>query len=91
MNPIVMGKKSRKKRERKAAEGQSPVPVATWFEKDGMNAMIPEEATSPEMLAELTKKYQQSIRESPMWDEMVEKFGKEMAEQLLSECKAELK
>ncbi len=86
-----MGKKSRKKRERKVTDGKSSVPVATWFDDEGLNTTIPGDAPSPEALAEMTKKYQQSIRESPMWDEMVKKFGKEMAEQLLSECKAELK
>jgi hypothetical protein len=37
----------------------------------------------------LTELYQQNIRNSPMWDEMVREFGPEKAEQLLKQCRAE--
>jgi len=39
----------------------------------------------------MTKEYQKRIKNSPMWEEMVQKFGKEKAEKLLKERKAESK
>jgi len=36
-------------------------------------------------MAELTRRYQENIRKSAVWDEMVQRFGKEKAEQLLRE------
>ena len=32
---------------------------------------------SSEQLKEMTKEYQKRIKNSPMWEEMVQKFGKE--------------
>ena len=33
----------------------------------------------------MTKEYQKQIRNSPLWDEMVQKYGKKEAEKLLKE------
>ncbi len=38
----------------------------------------------------MTKDYQEKIRQSPMWDEMVKEYGHKKAEELLKQCKAEL-
>jgi len=37
----------------------------------------------------MTKEYQKQIRNSPLWDEMVQKYGKQEAEKLLKEFKVE--
>jgi uncharacterized protein YaaW (UPF0174 family) len=39
----------------------------------------------------LTANFQREIRNSQLWDQMVEEFGKKRAEEILRECKAELK
>lgn len=39
----------------------------------------------------LTKNFQKEIRNSEFWPRMVAEFGEEKAEQLLSECRGELK
>lgn len=39
----------------------------------------------------LTKNFQKEIRNSEFWPRMVAEFGEEKAEQLLRECKGELK
>ena len=36
-----------------------------------------------------TQNFQKEIRNSEIWDQMVEQFGEERALELLSECKAE--
>jgi len=35
------------------------------------------------------KAFQKKIKSSPMWEDMLKKFGKEKAELLLKECKME--
>lgn len=39
----------------------------------------------------MTKEYQKKILNSPIWDEIVKKYGKEEAEKLLKEFKAEIR
>jgi hypothetical protein len=46
---------------------------------------------APEKLEELTKQYQENLRNSPMWSEMVRKFGRAKAEELLKECRVEVR
>ena len=46
-------------------------------------------APSPEALDEASRLYQQSIRNSPLWDEMVKQFGEEEAERLLLKRRVE--
>ena len=46
---------------------------------------------APEKLEEMTKQYQENLRNSPRWGEMVRKFGRAKAEELLKECRVELR
>jgi len=39
----------------------------------------------------MTARYQQGIRESPLWDEMVREFGEEEAERLLTKFRDEIR
>ncbi len=43
---------------------------------------------SANQIQEMTADFQQNIKESPMWEEMVREFGIEEAERLLKECRA---
>ena len=39
----------------------------------------------------LTEDFQKEIRNSELWDQMVAEFGEKRAEEILRECKAEIK
>ena len=39
----------------------------------------------------LTANFQRELRDSELWDQMVEEFGEKRAEEILRECKAEIK
>lgn len=39
----------------------------------------------------MTENFQKEIRNSEMWEQMVAEFGEERAEQILKECKADIK
>ena len=39
----------------------------------------------------LTENFQKELRGSELWDQMVKEFGEKRAEEILRECKAEIK
>lgn len=54
--------------------------------------MLPFPAVPPPGTAELlTANFQRQIRGSPMWSQLVDRFGEKKAEELLKECKAEIR
>ena len=59
------------------------------MEQDGLHVTMPGTAPDEAEMAELTKRYQENIRNSPLWDEMVRRFGKQKAALLLREFRAE--
>jgi len=93
--PCGSGKKSKrccmqgrnKKQKDIRPQTQSPLSSFSWMEDDGFHCIMPGVAPSPDELERMTKEYQKQIRSSPMWDEMVRRFGKEKAEELLKQCR----
>lgn len=83
--------KRQKLKRNKDSDSSFPIGALTWFETDGLHTIMPGEPPSEEMLEAMTKEYQRQIRNSPLWDEMVKQFGKEEAENLLKQCRAELR
>jgi coenzyme F420-reducing hydrogenase gamma subunit len=89
-----MGRKSRKKKERKRRSHdkiKKPVAAISWQDAGGVHIVMPGLPPSPEQVAEMTTAYQKNIRQSPLWDYMVNEFGLEKAEELLKECQVKLK
>ena len=39
----------------------------------------------------MTKNFQKELRKSELWDQIVAQFGEERAEEIIKECKAEVK
>ncbi len=83
-----MGKNAQRRRKQRAA--RQPVAATSWIAPDGVHAIMPGAAPSPAQLEELTRGYQQRIRNSPLWGEMVREFGQAKAEELLSQFRAKL-
>lgn len=44
-----------------------------------------------ELSDRLTENFQRELRQSELWDQMVAEFGEERAEEILRECKAEVR
>lgn len=89
-----MGKKSRKKRERREAK-QNDTSIysghpMSWQDEEGLHFVSPGSAPSPEQVAAMTKEYQNQIRNSPLWHEMVNQFGLKKAEELLKQCQVKI-
>ena len=53
---------------------------------DGVHVVAPGGPLTQEDLDTMTQAYQQQIRQSPMWKQMVQEFGEAKAEALLKEC-----
>lgn len=47
--------------------------------------------TSRSFADRLTRNFQKEIKNSDLWQQMVEQFGEKRAEEILKECKAEVK
>ena len=68
----------------------SELPVA-WADEEGMHFIAQGAKPTDAEIEQMSKSYQNNIRHSPLWDEMVREFGKEKAQELLKEFKAEVK
>jgi len=91
-----MSKKSRRKRRNKKIntnlyENNLPAGTIHWQEEGELHFLTPGLPPSAEKLAEMTKAYQQKIRNSPLFNEWVCQFGVKKAEEMLKECRAELR
>ena len=89
-----MGKKRKKRRLPKRARPKKSsftLPAFQWMGKDGLHIIQPGLAPSPEQIEAFTKEYQKQIRNSPLWDKMVEQFGEEQAHELLKEFRYEVR
>ncbi len=62
----------------------------SWQDSEGAHFVNKGESPSNEKLEKMTKEYQEQIRNSPMWDDMVQKHGKEKAEELLLQFEVKL-
>ena len=82
-----------KKKTKKSNRPLTPptLPPLTWMDDEGMHLLASGTTPSPDQLEEMTKKFQEGIRKSTMWEEMVRTFGEEKAEELLLQCQAKLK
>jgi hypothetical protein len=70
--------------------GKAEFPNA-WMESDGIHIIEEGLPPTPDSLSAATKIYQENIRNSPLWDEMVKKFGEDEAERLLTQFRVKMR
>jgi len=92
---VVMGKKKRQRSKRRKQRKRNRVTATllpdsglTWMDEGGVHALLPGEQPPPKFLELLTESFQKELRNSPMWDQMVEQFGEQEAEKLIKQCQA---
>ena len=92
--------KKENKRRRRKRSGQSDhqpdlyeldLLGTSWLDQDGVHALLPGTPPDQQTLEWMTRAYQEQIRQSPLWEEMVLEFGPVEAEELLKQCRAELR
>ena len=62
-----------------------------WLERDGLHALLPGSPLSPDIVDDMAQRYQQEIRTTPLWDEIVREIGEKEAERLLREFRVEIR
>jgi len=83
-----MGKRKRKRR-RKGSGGSPAGEASTWLDGDGLHVAGPGAAPDAATLEEMTRAYQDKIRKSPLWGQMVREYGEEKAAELLAQFRVE--
>ena len=84
-----MAKQKRRKKpseERHAVAGAAPS-----LDSDGLHAWLPGLPPSQATLDKMTKVYQENIRNSPLWDQMLRQFGEQEAERILRQFRVEVR
>ena len=81
--------KNRKKKDKKKKLLSNP-PSFSWQDEEGFHFMTPGEKPSPEQVEEMTRQYQENIRKSPYWRDIVNMVGIEQAEELLKQCQVKV-
>jgi hypothetical protein len=77
------GQESRLKKQRREAEGADG--PQTWMDDAGIHSIV---AVPPPTVTEeavMTAAYQERIRKSPLWDQMVREYGAAKAAEMLKE------
>jgi hypothetical protein len=95
-------RKNRRKRQQERLQQQTgpvgnslfgpggPAMAPLWQEDDGCHTILPG-PLSPKEVERASKAYQEAIRDSPLWDLMVAEFGLAKAEELLKQCRLEIR
>ena len=86
-----MSKKRRYSTRAKHKQKQLPPNPFIWEENGEIHALTPGLPPTAAELEEQTRKYREEIKKSPLWQKMIDAYGKEKAEELLQECRVELR
>ena len=86
-------KKDKAQRRKRKSQSHGPPKLLgeAWIDQDGVHTLLPGTPPDQQALQRMTGVYQEQIRKSPLWDEMVREFGRQKAEELLKQCRAELR
>ena len=79
-------KRARRRRDAPGSEAATP---EAWLADNAFHMLLPGIPT-PKLLEELSRDFQEQRRRSPLWNELIEEYGQEHAEQILQQCRAQL-
>ena len=80
---------TKRARRRRDAPGREAATPEAWPADDGIHMLLPG-VPAPELLKELSRSFQEQLRRSPLWNELIDQYGQERAEQILQQCRAQL-
>ncbi len=81
----------RKKKNKRKKPTPAPQDGINWLDEEGFHFIQPGQPPTAEEVEAMTKMYQDKIRNSPMWPEIVAQLGEEEAEKALAGCRAEVR
>jgi hypothetical protein len=77
-------KRARRRSDEIASAATTP---EAWLTDDRIHMLLPGVPTS-ELLEQLSRNFQEELRRSPLWTELIQKYGRERAEQIVQQCRA---
>ena len=86
-----MGNKRTRRNKKKKGNKSSKSILYSEMRSDGYHAFIAGERPSESELDKMTAEYRANIRKSPLWKEIIRQYGDQKAEEILKECKVELR
>ena len=81
---------SGKKYKKCCMQQEASAPPVIWQDEKGFHIVSLGTTPSAEQLELMTKRYQNEMRNSPLWKDIVKDFGEEKAEELLKEFEVKL-
>ena len=88
--PCGSGKKYKKCCMRNTMDSTPESLPESFMDDRGFHIFAKGEKPDSNQIKEMEAKYQTQVRNSPIWDDMVEQFGLEKAEELLKEFKVKI-
>jgi hypothetical protein len=70
---------------------QQQMDEGSWIDDAGVNIVGKGIPPTPEEQEIMTKEYQKKIKGSPMWEQMVNEYGEEKANEILKDFKVQVK
>jgi hypothetical protein len=68
-----------------------PLELPMWIDEQGVHTLIPGDRPDPQTLKRMTEAFQQKLRNSPLYQQLVDAHGPVKAEELILQCQAELR
>ena len=62
-----------------------------WIDEQGVHAIIPGDQPDPQMLKRMSAAFQQKLRNSPLYQQLIDAYGPAKAEAIILQCQAELR
>lgn len=69
------------------AHGELPM----WIDQQGLHLAIPGDQPDPQLLQRLSETFQQKLRDSPLYQQLVDAYGPAEAEKIIQQCRAQLR
>lgn len=85
-----MSKTNKNKRKKKRKSFRSEI-LYSQMQSDGYHAFLAGERPSESELDKMTAEYRSTIRKSPLWQQIIRDYGEIKAEEILQECKVEIR
>ena len=74
------------------ADSLDPDEAPLWIDDQGVHALLPgQTAPDAQMLQRMSETFQQKLRQSPLYQKLVQEYGVVKAEQIIQQCRAELR
>lgn len=89
------------RKKRTAAEGHrlpfagddcdsAETPVVVWADQQGLHTVTVGLPPTEELREEFNRRFQENLRRSPLWQELLRHYGATEAEQIIHKCRARL-